>query len=259
MLSYQPLEMSLYCNDGYHFIAYSLKYCLGHLLGSSSYFFDKKFISLIIILKSNEFWHLQSNAVNNRRGKKNLVLSGWGDDSLLSEGYINPHYESSYYQSYTEQTRTNLVSDLYALISNSSFHFVFVIHWFSGHTNYLSRKDWMKILLIMIFLKTWFAMWMKHMVRVPYWFFCRWVSQFCSFLVYSTSAFLAIWHIDSVDSPTQGVSEIYNLFDRLAASYRFSGPSADWILPLHSSVAPSDQRKVFLRPPENIRKVTCGR
>lgn len=45
------------------------------------------------------------------------------------------------------------------------------------------------------------------------------------------------------------------LFDRLAASYRFGGESADWILPLHSSIASIDQKKVFLRPPENIRKV----
>ena len=46
------------------------------------------------------------------------------------------------------------------------------------------------------------------------------------------------------------------LLDRLGASYRFGGHSSDWILPLHSSVASTDQKKVFLRPPENIRKVT---
>ncbi|XP_062083856.1 DExH-box ATP-dependent RNA helicase DExH7, chloroplastic isoform X2 [Humulus lupulus] len=52
-----------------------------------------------------------------------------------------------------------------------------------------------------------------------------------------------------------GVSEINMLVDKLAASYRFGGPSSDWILPLHSSVASADQKRVFLRPPENIRKV----
>jgi ATP-dependent RNA helicase DHX29 len=46
------------------------------------------------------------------------------------------------------------------------------------------------------------------------------------------------------------------LFDKLVASYRFGGPSSDWILPLHSSVASTDQKKVFLRPPENIRKAS---
>lgn len=53
----------------------------------------------------------------------------------------------------------------------------------------------------------------------------------------------------------QGVAEIQILLDRLAASYRFGGPSSDWLLALHSSVAAVDQKKVFLRPPEKIRKV----
>ncbi|CAL5329776.1 unnamed protein product [Camellia sinensis] len=52
-----------------------------------------------------------------------------------------------------------------------------------------------------------------------------------------------------------GVSEIHTLFDKLAASYQFGGRSSEWLLPLHSSVASADQKKVFLRPPDNIRKV----
>ncbi|KAK9167703.1 hypothetical protein Scep_002894 [Stephania cephalantha] len=52
-----------------------------------------------------------------------------------------------------------------------------------------------------------------------------------------------------------GVSEIHLLLDRLAASYRFGGESSNWLLPLHSSLASAEQRKVFLSPPENIRKV----
>lgn len=48
--------------------------------------------------------------MNNRRGKKNLVLSAWGDDSLLSEEYVNPHYVPDDYPSYSEQTQQNLVS-----------------------------------------------------------------------------------------------------------------------------------------------------
>lgn len=50
--------------------------------------------------------------------------------------------------------------------------------------------------------------------------------------------------------------EIHLLLDKLVSSYRFGGPSSDWILPLHSSVASTDQKKVFLRPPENIRKAS---
>lgn len=55
------------------------------------------------------FWKHQAGPVNNRRGKKNLFLSGWGDDSLLSEETINPYYVPDSYQSYKEQTRQNLV------------------------------------------------------------------------------------------------------------------------------------------------------
>lgn len=53
----------------------------------------------------------------------------------------------------------------------------------------------------------------------------------------------------------KGVAEINTLFDRLSVSFQFSGQSSEWILPLHSSVASEDQKKVFMRPPENIRKV----
>jgi ATP-dependent RNA helicase DHX29 len=57
-------------------------------------------------------WKHASSSVNNRRGKKNLVLSSWGDESTLSEGYINPHYTSDYYKTYSERTNQNLVSSI---------------------------------------------------------------------------------------------------------------------------------------------------
>ncbi|GKV32188.1 hypothetical protein SLEP1_g40810 [Rubroshorea leprosula] len=136
----------------------------------------------------------QSGSVNNRRGKKNLVLSAWGDDSLLSEDYINPYYVATSYQSYSEQTQQNLkrlnedVID-YDLLEDLVYH----------------------------------------------------VDETCG-----EGAILIF---------LPGVSEIYMLLDRLAASYRFGGPSSDWLLPLHSSIASTDQKKVFLRPPDNIRKI----
>ncbi|XP_044488967.1 DExH-box ATP-dependent RNA helicase DExH7, chloroplastic isoform X2 [Mangifera indica] len=137
---------------------------------------------------------LLSGPVNNHRGKKNLVLSAWGDDSMLSEEYINPYYIPSCYQSFSEQTQQNLkrlnedVID-YDLLEDLVCH----------------------------------------------------VDETCS-----EGAILVF---------LPGVSEIYILLDRLVASYRFGGPSSDWILPLHSSIASIDQKKVFLRPPDNIRKV----
>ena len=48
--------------------------------------------------------------MTNSRGKKNLVLSAWGDESVLSEEHINPYFVPSYYQSYSEQAQKNLVS-----------------------------------------------------------------------------------------------------------------------------------------------------
>ncbi|XP_041014528.1 DExH-box ATP-dependent RNA helicase DExH7, chloroplastic isoform X1 [Juglans microcarpa x Juglans regia] len=136
----------------------------------------------------------QSGPVNVRRGKKNLVSSAWGDDSLLSEDCINPYYLPNMYESYSEQTRQNMktlnedVID-YDLLEDLVCH----------------------------------------------------VDETCG-----EGAILVF---------LPGVSEIYQLLDKLAASYRFGGPSSDWILPLHSSVASNDQKRVFLRPPENIRKV----
>ncbi|CAN1288280.1 DExH-box ATP-dependent RNA helicase DExH7, chloroplastic [Linum perenne] len=137
---------------------------------------------------------LLSGLVDNHRGKKNLVLSGWGDDSVLLEDIINPHFSSGSYDSYSEQTRQNLrrlnedVID-YDLLEDLVCH---VDETFDEGA-------------ILVFLP--------------------------------------------------GVSEIYTLHDRLASLSRFSGPSSDWILPLHSSVASTEQKKVFMSPPENIRKI----
>ncbi|KAI3917902.1 hypothetical protein MKW98_000136 [Papaver atlanticum] len=137
---------------------------------------------------------LRGNPVDNHRGKKNLVLSAWGDDALLSEHDINPHYDPSSYQTYSERTRNNLKSLNEDVI------------------DYDLLED-------------------------------------------------LVCHIDESYPPgailvfLPGVAEIYALLDKLSASYQFGGLSSDWLLPLHSSLASGDQRKVFLTPPENIRKV----
>ncbi|PNY04335.1 ATP-dependent RNA helicase dhx29-like protein [Trifolium pratense] len=137
--------------------------------------------------------NLQRAHVTNNRGKKNLVLSAWGDESVLSEELFNPYFDLSYYQSYSEQAQKNLkrvnedvidydlIEDLICYIDESC-----------GEGS------------ILVFLP--------------------------------------------------GVFEINHLHDKLAASYQFGGPSSDWIIPLHSSVASTEQKKVFLRPPGNIRK-----
>ncbi|OVA04113.1 Helicase [Macleaya cordata] len=137
---------------------------------------------------------LRGNPVDNHRGKKNLVLSAWGDDSLLSEYDMNPNYDPSSYQSYSERTRQNLKTLNEDVI------------------DYDVLEDLV----------------------------CH-VDE-----TYPAGAILVF---------LPGVSEIYMLLDKLTASYRFGGLSSDWLLPLHSSLASGDQRKVFLTPPENIRKV----
>ncbi|KVH88553.1 Helicase, C-terminal, partial [Cynara cardunculus var. scolymus] len=132
-------------------------------------------------------------AVDNHRGKKNLVLSAWGDESVLSKGYTNPYYVPENYQAYSEQTQQNLkklnedVID-YDLLEDLICH---IDETYPGGA-------------ILVFLP--------------------------------------------------GVSEIHTLLDKLAASYQFRGQASEWLLPLHSSIASSDQKKVFLRPPDDIRK-----
>ncbi|CAI9103779.1 OLC1v1002330C1 [Oldenlandia corymbosa var. corymbosa] len=134
------------------------------------------------------------NAVGNRRGKKNLVLSSWGDESLLSEDLINPHYVPSNYTSFSEQTRKNLRKLNEEVI------------------DYDLLED-----LICFIDKS-----------------------------YPEGAVLIF---------LPGVAEIEMLLDKLSASRRFGGPASEWLLPLHSSISSEDQKKVFLRPPDNIRKV----
>ncbi|KAK9162124.1 hypothetical protein Syun_003026 [Stephania yunnanensis] len=134
------------------------------------------------------------STLNNHRRKKNLVLSAWGDDSLLSESYVNPNFEPTVYHSYSERTRENLKSLNEEIID----------------------YDLLEDLV------------------------CDVDDR------YPPGAILVF---------LPGVSEIHLLLDRLAASYRFGGESSNWLLPLHSSLASAEQRKVFLSPPENIRKV----
>ncbi|XP_055816324.1 DExH-box ATP-dependent RNA helicase DExH7, chloroplastic-like isoform X1 [Solanum dulcamara] len=132
--------------------------------------------------------------IGNRRGKKNLALSGWGDESLLSEEYINPYYDPSNYQNYSGQTQKNLRK------------------LNEGIIDYDLLED-----LVCYIDET-----------------------------YPEGAILVF---------LPGVAEIHTLLDRLSVSFQFSGQASEWILPLHSSVASEDQKKVFMRPPENIRKV----
>ncbi|KAJ7968010.1 ATP-dependent RNA helicase [Quillaja saponaria] len=171
----------------------------------TSYFLEDIYESISYRLASDSpaslinesFTKEKSGPVNNSRGKKNLVLSAWGDDSILSEDCINPYYVPSSYESYSEQTQQNLkrlnedVID-YDLLEDLICH----------------------------------------------------IDETCS-----EGAVLVFM---------PGVSEIYLLHDKLTASYRFGGPASDWVLPLHSSIASNDQKRVFLRPPANIRKVVIA-
>ncbi|RID44875.1 hypothetical protein BRARA_I01640 [Brassica rapa] len=133
-------------------------------------------------------------SVNDRRGKKNLVLAGWGDDYLLSEDCLNPFYVSGNYKSYSDQTQQNLKR-----LNEDAIDYE-LLEELICHIDDTCNEG-----AILVFLP--------------------------------------------------GVSEIHMLLDRLAASYRFRGPSADWLLPLHSSIASTEQKRVFLRPPEDVRKV----
>ncbi|KAL2644845.1 hypothetical protein R1flu_012432 [Riccia fluitans] len=137
------------------------------------------------------------NIVDSSRGRQNLVLSGWGDDSTLEEAAVNPLYDRSLYPHSTEKTRKNL-----AALNEDVIDY-----------------DLLEDLII---------------------------------------------HIDDEGEPgailvfLPGMAEIQFLWDRLAVSRRFRGSASEWLLPLHSSVASSDQRRVFQTPPAGLRKVVLA-
>ncbi|GAB4817860.1 hypothetical protein N2152v2_004906 [Parachlorella kessleri] len=54
-----------------------------------------------------------------------------------------------------------------------------------------------------------------------------------------------------------GMGEITALHERLAGSRRFRG-NAHWLVPLHSTVSPGEQRQAFKRPPAGVRKIVLA-
>ncbi|RDY13770.1 DExH-box ATP-dependent RNA helicase DExH7, chloroplastic, partial [Mucuna pruriens] len=139
----------------------------------------------------------QRDVVTNSRGKKNLVLSAWGDESVLSEEHFNPYFVPSYYQLYSEQTQHNMKRLNEDVID----------------------YDLLEDLICFI-------------------------DETCG-----EGAILVF---------LPGMSEINCLHDKLVASCQFGGPSSEWVIPLHSAVASSEQKRVFLCPPQNIRKVVIA-
>ncbi|KAJ0973246.1 hypothetical protein J5N97_021205 [Dioscorea zingiberensis] len=135
-----------------------------------------------------------TSSVTHHRGKRNLVLSSWGDESLLLEEYVNPCYIRDSYESYSERTRQNLKN-----LKEDVIDFDLLEDLIS----YIDENQPPGAILVFL----------------------------------------------------PGVGEINLLIDKLTASFQFSGIASDWILPLHSSLSSTDQRTVFLSPPENIRKV----
>lgn len=61
------------------------------------------------------------------------------------------------------------------------------------------------------------------------------------------------------DSMTQcpGMGEIRRLCDQLTCQSAFQGGQA-WILPLHSSISPQEQRRAFEVPPLGVRKIVVA-
>jgi len=53
------------------------------------------------------------------------------------------------------------------------------------------------------------------------------------------------------------MGEISQLLSRLSSTRRFS-KGGYWILPLHSSVSPADQRQAFRVPPKGVRSSCAG-
>merc|ERR1719253_1646796 len=56
-----------------------------------------------------------------------------------------------------------------------------------------------------------------------------------------------------------GIKEITTVQELLQQSPAFRhGPARDWVLPIHSTIPPEEQRLVFTRPPKGVRKVVLA-
>ncbi|KAL9178288.1 hypothetical protein ACHAXT_001716 [Thalassiosira profunda] len=56
-----------------------------------------------------------------------------------------------------------------------------------------------------------------------------------------------------------GIKEITTLQELLQQSPAFrNGQARDWVLPIHSTIPPEEQRLVFMRPPKGVRKVVLA-
>ena len=57
----------------------------------------------------------------------------------------------------------------------------------------------------------------------------------------------------------RGIKEITTLQELLQQSPAFCrGQARDWVLPIHSTIPPEEQRLVFTRPPKGVRKVVLA-
>ncbi|DBA76164.1 TPA: hypothetical protein ACH3X1_009895 [Trebouxia sp. C0004] len=54
-----------------------------------------------------------------------------------------------------------------------------------------------------------------------------------------------------------GIGEISSLQERLSSTAKYR-QGQHWVIPLHSSVSPGDQRQAFKRPPEGVRKIVIA-
>ena len=55
-----------------------------------------------------------------------------------------------------------------------------------------------------------------------------------------------------------GMGEIRTLNDRLKSSKLFGDSSRFSIIPMHSSISPTDQRKAFMKPRQGCQKIILG-
>lgn len=54
-----------------------------------------------------------------------------------------------------------------------------------------------------------------------------------------------------------GIGEISSLQERLSSTAKYR-QGQQWVIPLHSSVSPGDQRQAFKRPPDGVRKIVIA-
>lgn len=174
--------------------------------------------------------------------QQGLIKGGWGDDDL-GAAPLNRQYDPDLYQDYSAATRRNLarvdearidydlLEDLVAHIDAEHDEGAILVFLPGGRPRAVNRVSRLR----------------PHSQLPP--LVCCGVACLPVFFA------VAVVQAPEWNEQHAGMGEISQLYDRLSGSSRFR-QSSQWIIPLHSTVSPADQRQA--RPSTAVKiLVSC--